>query len=461
MNHDLRRARRNGYAQSLEAELSPVTAGGSAGRPSLYYFPEGESPARRESLEDGRFQDRARSLRSKVQDTINRPKSGNRKPSSPETLAIVFQKFGPYHVDRINATQRLVGDHVRLVGVEISDGSTTYEWDRATSNDFERVTLFPGESWEAINPFRRLSRILSCLRQIEAKHVLLINYQFIDIFLAALALRMLGKRPYIMMASKFTDKERSLRLEKFKRFLFLPYVGGIASGESHLAYLKFLGVKTKNFHVGLDTLSGERVRQMAGREPAPGGEPFESRHFTIIARMVPEKDIPTAIHAYARYCDLCEAQDTPARDLVLCGDGPERGEIETLVEDYGLTSVIFRGFVQEREVCESLATTLALVLPSREEPWGLVINESISMGVPILCSNVCGACDDLVRTGVNGFVFSPGEAEGLAHLMMMVSSEEDEWKRLCLGSLRMAPRADASRFGQAVVSTLQLESQAE
>lgn len=378
------------------------------------------------------------------------------RPAKPEKVAIVFQKFGPYHIDRIVAAKHAIGERMHVVGIEISDGSTTYEWHRAECDDFERLTLFPGESWERINPWRRMVRIISSLRKVKAKHVLLINYQYLDIFFTALVLRILGKRPYIMMASKFSDKERRISLEKIKRFLFLPYVGGIASGESHLAYLRFLGVSTTNFHTGLDTLSSERIRVLAGREPAPDGTYFHDRHFTIVARMVPEKDIPTAIHAYARYLELCRERGTPPRELVLCGDGPERGEIERLVQDYDLDTVRFRGFVQEREVCENLSTTVALILPSREEPWGLVINEAVSMGVPILSSNVCGACDDLVRTGVNGFTFAPGEVEGLAQLMMMVSACEHEWTRLCHGSLQMVQRADASRFAHAVASALQL-----
>jgi glycosyltransferase involved in cell wall biosynthesis len=79
----------------------------------------------------------------------------------------------------------------------------------------------------------------------------------------------------------------------------------------------------------------------------------------------------------------------------------------------------------------------------------------LAAGVPILCSNVCGAADELVQSGVNGFSFAPGEVEGLANLMLLLSSDEEEWRRLSLGALRVAPKGDVARFADAVASVIQ------
>lgn len=268
----------------------------------------------------------------------------------------------------------------------------------------------------------------------------------------------MGKFPYIMMGSKFNDKDRVLWKEAFKRLLFVPYVGGITSGQSHSKYLQFLGVRTHNYRTGLDTVSLNRVRACSGSDPAPGGYEFDRRHFTIVARMIPEKDFPTAINAYARYRELSLERGLPVRDLVLCGDGPERGMIEGIVREKNLRSVIFLGFASEQEVCETLGSTLALILTSVSETWGLVINEAVAMGVPVLCSDVCGACDELVRSGINGFSFPPGEVEGLANLMLMLAASKEDWRRLAQGSLQVAPRGDATRFADAVLSLVQAHS---
>jgi glycosyltransferase involved in cell wall biosynthesis len=378
-----------------------------------------------------------------------------------EVVAICFQQFAPYHVDRIAAVHGALGGKMRVFGIEYSDKSTTYAWERAGSEGFERITLFPSGNWEKMSWMQRLRGLISCLLRIKAKHVFLINYQLVDTFLCAALLRLLGKSPYIMMGSRFCDNERLFWKETVKRVMFMPYVGGITSGRFHSKYLKFLGVDIGNFRTGLDTLSLQRVREMAGADPAPGGRDFRSRHFTIVARMIPEKDFPTAIRAYGRYCEQCEERGLVPRELVLCGDGPERAMVERVVQESNAHSVRFFGFASEREVCETLATSLALILPSVSETWGLVINEAIAMGVPVLCSDACGARDELVRSGVNGFSFAPGEVQGLANLMMMVSSKEDVWRQLAAGCSLVTPRADAGRFARAVADVVQPRTQVQ
>lgn len=144
-----------------------------------------------------------------------------------------FQQFAPYHVDRIAAAHSLLGDKMSVFGIEYSDRSTTYAWKRAKSHGFERITLFPSENWEKITQVRRMRALLSCLIRIKAKHIFLINYQFLDTLLSATLLRLLGKSPYIMMASKYSDKDRSIWREALKKWVFIPYVGGITSGEPH------------------------------------------------------------------------------------------------------------------------------------------------------------------------------------------------------------------------------------
>lgn len=378
-----------------------------------------------------------------------------------EVMAICFQQFAPYHVDRIAAVHRALGGKMRVFGIEYSDKSTTYAWERANSNGFERITLFPSGNWEEMSWTQRLRGLVSCLLRIKAKHVFLINYQLADTFICATLLRLLGKSPYVMMGSKFSDKDRFVWKETVKKWMFMPYVGGITSGDLHSRYLEFLGIDIGNYRTGLDTLSLERVREMAGGEPAPGGLDYRDRHFTIVARMIPEKDLPTAIRAYGRYCEQCEDHGLEPRELVLCGDGPERALVERVVQESNARFVRFAGFAGEREVCETLATSLALILPSVSETWGLVINEAIAMGVPVLCSDVCGARDELVRSGVNGFSFQPGEVQGLANLMMMMSSKEDVWRQLSAGSSLVAPQADAARFAKAVAAVVQPRTQVQ
>jgi glycosyltransferase involved in cell wall biosynthesis len=76
------------------------------------------------------------------------------------------------------------------------------------------------------------------------------------------------------------------------------------------------------------------------------------------------------------------------------------------------------------------------------------------MGVPILCSDKVGARDSLVRTGVNGYVFEPDNADGLAYLMHRLSTDEDEWRRFAEASCRIAAKGDVNRFAEGVARAI-------
>jgi len=123
-----------------------------------------------------------------------------------------------------------------------------------------------------------------------------------------------------------------------------------------------------------------------------------------------------------------------------------------------LSKLVFRGFVQAPEVARTLASTLALILPSTEEQWGLVVNEALAMGVPVLCAMNAGARDLLVRTEINGFLFEADNAAGLASLMCRLSTDRAEWQRLAEGSQRLAPLGDARHFGVAAARLIGMKA---
>ena len=80
------------------------------------------------------------------------------------------------------------------------------------------------------------------------------------------------------------------------------------------------------------------------------------------------------------------------------------------------------------------------------------------MGVPILCSDRVGARDSLVRAGVNGYVFEPDNAQGLARLMGQISGDETLWRAFAEAALSFAEKGDATRFAEAVAELVGAKS---
>jgi glycosyltransferase involved in cell wall biosynthesis len=107
--------------------------------------------------------------------------------------------------------------------------------------------------------------------------------------------------------------------------------------------------------------------------------------------------------------------------LVLVGDGPQRDELRSMALVKGLTEVHWPGFKYFHELPLYYALAGCFILPSVREPWGLVVNEAMASGLPVLVSNSCGCAPDLVREGENGYTFDPANIGQLVDFMRQIS----------------------------------------
>ena len=88
-------------------------------------------------------------------------------------------------------------------------------------------------------------------------------------------------------------------------------------------------------------------------------------------------------------------------------------ESRAAASDFPGTAPIFAGFVNQRELPRVLGASDIFVLPSENEPWGLIINEAMCAGLAIVTAREVGAVPDLVKDGVNGKLFEAGDVGGL------------------------------------------------
>jgi glycosyltransferase involved in cell wall biosynthesis len=122
--------------------------------------------------------------------------------------------------------------------------------------------------------------------------------------------------------------------------------------------------------------------------------------------------------------------DDPKASLVFVGDGPLRVELKQYVAEHGLRRVHFLGFRNQTELPACYALADVFVLPSSFEPWGLVVNEAMCFGLPVIASDMVGAVRDLVQDGVNGFVFPAGNVEILADRLRRVLLDDGLRQRM-------------------------------
>jgi glycosyltransferase involved in cell wall biosynthesis len=144
------------------------------------------------------------------------------------------------------------------------------------------------------------------------------------------------------------------------------------------------------------------------------GEPLP-RKFVFVGRMVPAKCIDMLADAYQMY----RSKSSNPWPLICCGSGPMRSRLE---KGEGIR---VEGFVQPDKMPQVLASAGCLILPSRFEPWALVVHEAAASGRVILASENVGAVTHLVLPGYNGFIFNNNDNAGLASLMSRVSAMGD------------------------------------
>jgi hypothetical protein len=378
-------------------------------------------------------------------------------PDRRRTIIFIWEQFSAYHIDRLEAAAASFCDRYAILGIEFASHSRTYAWAPVASGEgFRRVTLFPGAVSDDVPWPKKLRAAMREIRAARPEAVFLCNQEHPEILAMEFLLRLLGIPSYAMLDAKFDDSPRRVLKEAIKRPILALYRGGLVAGTRSIQYYRFLGLADGWARTAYDTVSVARVRRQAGAPQAPDGLPHAWRDFVVVARFVPKKNLALALHAFARFQEL-PASGERRRRLVLCGSGPLESELRALAAALGIVeSVEFTGFLGPEEVAKKLAGGLALLLPSVEEQWGLVVNEAVALGLPILCSDNVGARDTLVRSGLNGFVFEPGNDEGLAALMHLVSEDEALWRRLALGSQRLAPLGDVEHFVRGVSELLNI-----
>lgn len=103
--------------------------------------------------------------------------------------------------------------------------------------------------------------------------------------------------------------------------------------------------------------------------------------------------------------------------LMFVGDGAQRKELEEYVHERNMDGVYFTGFQSQKELPRIFSIADVFVLPSSNEPWGMVVNEAMNFGLPVITSDKVGAAYDLVRAGENGFIYPDGDVDKLAEFL--------------------------------------------
>ena len=150
----------------------------------------------------------------------------------------------------------------------------------------------------------------------------------------------------------------------------------------------------------------------------------------------------------------------------MLGDGEEREALEALAGDFkscapwedetGKPTIYFPGFRQIEELPKFYGNASAFIHPAQQEPWGLVINEAMAAGLPILSSRNVGAAEELVDHRINGWTFNADSiSEIQIYLEQLLRTTEEERTKMGRASQRiLAERCPVEAFGKGMAKAL-------
>ncbi len=340
--------------------------------------------------------------------------------------AILFQRFGPYHHARLNAA----GQRLAVWGIEACAEEDTYAWDKIEgSQSFQRRTLTArhtgNQQWK-----HEVNRALKqTLDEIQPHVVVLPGWASADAF-SALAWCVRTNTPAVLMTeSTYWDESRQFWKEWVKSRLVKLCDAGFAGGTPHANYLAQLGLARENIFLGYDSVDNDYFQRQADEARADASnlrreKKLPEKYFLASARFVEKKNLFNLLRAFARYRALVKkSSSADAWDLVLLGDGELKQGLAAFISELGLEAhVHLPGFKQYHELPAYFGLAQAFIHASMTEQWGLVVNEAMASGLPVLVSSRCGCAMDLVAENANGFTFAPDNVDELTQLMLRISA---------------------------------------
>jgi glycosyltransferase involved in cell wall biosynthesis len=109
--------------------------------------------------------------------------------------------------------------------------------------------------------------------------------------------------------------------------------------------------------------------------------------------------------------------------LMFIGSGAEETSLRQYVEQNDVPDVHFMGFMNQKQIAKFYAIADIGVLASRNERWGLVLNEYMCAGLPLLVSDRVGAIPDLLEDGVNGFAYRCGDISDMVEKLFALVTD--------------------------------------
>jgi glycosyltransferase involved in cell wall biosynthesis len=373
-------------------------------------------------------------------------------------LLALSEIIAPYRIPVFNELARQSGIDLHVVFLAEND-PTLRQWTVRKDEIHFSYEVLPAWRRRIAGHNILLNRgVARSLEQRMTDHILVGGYNYLASWQALAWARRKQIPVLLWVESTGQDKRGHHRPVEFAKAAFMQRCDRfVVPGRSSLEYLMSYHLPRRAIFTAPNAVDIEffaRSASLVRRDAAARRRALQlpSRFFLFVGRLVREKGVFDLLEAYGRL-------DPGIREkvgLVFAGDGVSRPELIRRAASIAPGTIQFPGFLQRECLASYYALADAFVFPTRTDPWGLVVNEAMACGLPVISTRAAGCTADLVKERCNGRVVEAGEIRQLAGAMDELA--RDPIMRTAMGRqsteriARYSPQLCAAGIAEAVFS---------
>ena len=352
-------------------------------------------------------------------------------------MLILHNDFRVYWKGRLTYLKKFLNSKgIDFYAIELFGKGSPYSFDKYDNLEEWWTCLFPDRSVNEISVNDLKDALYSKLDKINPDVIIGGSIVF---FSGALGIRWAkhNKKRFIMFDDAKPSQIKRNFLVQWVKDIITKQIDGLwlPSDEYDKEYSN-LNKKTVHFFHGYNCINNQLFN-------FPNNKDTIKKEIVCVARLVPVKNIDNLLRAWK----VVEDKKTNYK-LVIIGNGPEYDNLNKLSADLGLHEVSFPGVVKNDDIPRYFNAAGAFILPSLYESWGLVVNEAMAAGLPVLLSNKVNACHALLDQEFNGFSFDPCNIKEIAEkIMKFIALDEKSKHEMAINSFKIINKMSYENMG--------------
>lgn len=352
-------------------------------------------------------------------------------------VTLVTNIVSPYRIPVFGALARELGDDFDVLCLARGEGNRDWRFDPSILPF--RVSVLPGVQFRGRRPDRFIhlnAGLLAAFARRRPDVVVMLGFDQPALLEAFAVAPLFGAKVVLWSGAHARSVQSTSRVVAgLRRFAVQRSDAFLTYGTAATEYLVAQGAPADRIVTGRNAVDVGMFRREPHLEAAKALRTRLGLDGKVVllyvGQLIARKGLDTVIAALA---------DVPEVHLVAVGAGPDRAELEALAWRHCSGRAHFAGSVPYAELPAWYAAADVAVMPSRVEVWGLVLNEAMAAGLPVLSSRTAGATRDLVEDGIHGFAIDPDDPHDVARRLRTLADDPELRAR--------AGRASAQRMEQ-------------